>query len=344
MSAPLVSIVIPFYNEERFLERAIDSALSQSYASTEIILINDGSTDQSQKIAKAYCDQHSHLTLVTTQNLGLSSARNIGINSSQGEFITFLDADDALESHAIQVLVSQILADQSDMVICKFTLYNKQQISFKQAGWSLDTSKINGPLAISKMYDGGIASVAWGKLYRAESFKKILFPIGLWFEDRPYVLECLLNTNKLSFVDESLLRIYSNESSITRRTVTNKRIIDLHLIYQKELQILDEYKKTSELSAHIINHHIDVLLDMYFLILIDHQQIKDSNSCQNTFIDYVLKFINHHSSYPNQINKKRKLKLFLLRSLSFLPWELVAILLKFIFRKKYTGVRLLKNS
>lgn len=340
----MVSIIIPFYNSERFLERTIRSAIDQTYKNLEIILINDGSTDSSLQIAEKHCNENAHIKLFTTENLGPGNARNVGIKNASGEFLTFLDSDDALNDDAIQILLDTIHKDQSDIAVCLFTLYNKERRSFKKGGWNLDTDKMDGIQAARSMYCGGIASVVWAKLYRIEIIQKILFPVNLWFEDRPYLMECFLNTDKISFVNESLLKIYSNRDSITRRTVTKKRIIDLHLIYEIEIEILKRYNKIQELSTHIINHHIDVLLDTFFLIVIDEKHMENSQDQKKVFLSYIKKFIRHYPKYPHYINLRGKVILLLFNGLRVLPWKLVSFLGCKLFKKKYKGVKLLKNS
>ncbi len=340
----MVSIIIPFYNAENFLERAIISAINQSYTSIEVILINDGSNDGSEIIAKKYSDQHHNIRLFTTQNLGPGNARNIGIENSLGEFIIFLDSDDALGSESVKILADAICENESDIVVCKFTLYDKQQIGFKDAGWKLDSYKTTGKEAVKAMYSGRIASVVWAKIYRTEIINKILFPVGLWFEDRPYLMECFLNTDKISLVNDSLLKIYSQEDSITRRVVTKKRIEDLHLIYVIEMEMLGKYNNVHELSAYIINHHIDVLLDTFFLIIIDEKRMKHPEDQKKLYVDYIKKFMDHYPKYPYQISIKRKIILLILNGLRVFPWSWVVFFGCILLKKKYNGVKLLKKS
>ncbi len=340
----MVSIIIPFYNSEHFLERAILSVIHQTYTNFEIILINDGSIDGSSEIARKYCNQYTNIRLFTTQNVGPGNARNIGIKHAIGEFITFLDSDDTITNDAIEILLNAIQKNQSDMVVCMFTLYDKEQTSFKKAGWRLKSQVIDGIEAIKNMYTGGIVYVVWAKLFRAEIIKKISFPINLWFEDRPFILECFLNTDKISFVKESLWKIYSREDSITRRTVTDKRLTDPHLIYEMEMNMLIKYNKDKELTAHVINHNIDVLLDTFFLLTIDNPLIKDIKSKRKLFINSVFEFNNHYVNFFHRIDPKRKVILHLLKGLKYLPWDWIVILTRVMLKKKYKGVKLLKNS
>lgn len=344
MSQPLVSIIIPFFNEENYLERAVDSALAQTYTQIEIILINDGSTDGSQARAAKYESQYESVKLITTENLGLSSARNTGLAHADGAYIAYLDADDAFEPDAISCFVEVVAHTGADLVISRFTLHDKQGRSFREAGWQLEDQPIDGVNAVEKMYTGGIASVAWAKFYRREAFKDLRFPVGLWFEDRPYVLECLLLSQKIGFVEKSLLNVYAKENSITRRTVTEKRIKDLYAIYLREIDILAKHDKVDELAAYVINHHIDVLLDSFFLLLIDDQRMTDAKKCKAIFLEYLAKFNKQMISYPRALNVKRKIALLMLNGLRLLPWRLMAMGIAFTFRKKYAGIKILKNS
>ena len=104
----LVSIIIPFYNEEQYLSKAIDSAIAQSYIPTEIVLVDDGSTDESLAIARQYMDNHNNIQLVSVKNKGLGNARNVGMSVAKGVYLTFLDSDDQLCTTAVEVWVKKI--------------------------------------------------------------------------------------------------------------------------------------------------------------------------------------------------------------------------------------------
>ena len=113
-----VSIVVPIYNVERYLEKCLDSLVGQTYENIELILVNDGSTDRSLEIAKRYADRYEQIFLTSQANGGLSKARNTGIALAQGEYLCFLDSDDWLEFDTVQKIVS--LMEKDDLDLCLF--------------------------------------------------------------------------------------------------------------------------------------------------------------------------------------------------------------------------------
>lgn len=114
---PLVSVIIPFYNSEEFLDMAIESVLGQTYENIELIIVNDGSTDNSEQIAKKYHEQDIRCVIYTKENGGVSSARNFGIDHANGEYIMFIDSDDWIEEDTISNLLSKLMQDKSDMIV-----------------------------------------------------------------------------------------------------------------------------------------------------------------------------------------------------------------------------------
>jgi len=339
----LVSIIIPFYNEEHYLKRAIDSAINQTYTNTEIILVNDGSVDNSLIIANSY--KHAKISCITTANLGLGNARNIGIEKATGEFITFLDSDDALEKHAVTNLLSNIKLHKSDIAIARFTLYDKELKAFSTTGW-LDTNinPINGLLAVEKMYSPAIASTVWAKLYKTSLVKKMLFPTGVWFEDRPFLMEYFLQSNLVSFTTESLLQIYAREGSITRRTISNKRIIDLYNIYKIEMEIAQKYNTKKHIFQTLVHHHLDAILDTFFLLVIDKRKVSNFKELKTTYLKYISSFQKNYKLYGVNIELKKKVLLFLLKTPQIFSWDIVSLILCSLLKKRYQGIKILKES
>ncbi|MEW7280219.1 glycosyltransferase family 2 protein [Aquimarina sp. 2201CG1-2-11] len=343
---PLVSIIIPFYNEENYIERSIISAIDQSYPHTEIILVNDGSTDTSASIVNTYVEKYANVTCITTANFGLGNARNVGIERAIGQFITFLDSDDALESNAVKLMVDNMMYYKSDIVVSMFTLYSKAQKSFKTTGWKKENNHpIKGMEGVEKMYTSGIASTVWAKLYKTEIVKKIQFPTGVWFEDRPFLMEYLLQTDTISFVEESLLRIYAREDSITRRTVTKRRIIDLYKIYEVEMNTLKKYQANARLHEIVVYHHINVKLDTFFLLMIDKEDIKKkSKEFRATYLTYMSKFKKNYQSFSVSLGLKKRILIKLLNLPRVLPWSWTGFIVRSIFNSRYEGIRILKKT
>ena len=116
----LVSIVVPIYNAENYLTKCIYSIIKQTYKNIEIILVNDGSTDNSLKICETFALNDKRIIIISQKNMGVSTARNIGINVAKGEYISFVDSDDTIEDNYIQELVDNSNSGKVDVVICGY--------------------------------------------------------------------------------------------------------------------------------------------------------------------------------------------------------------------------------
>ncbi len=340
----LVSIVIPFYNVEKYLDRAIQSAISQTYHPIEIILVNDGSSDQSGQIAARYAKELEQVQLLTIPNGGPGHARNKGMELVNGAYLVFLDADDALEENMVEVMLKELKEQEVQGVICKFTLYDKHLQAFRKTGWGVETSQVVGDQAVIEMYNGRIASTIWAKMYESEIVKKIRFPKGLWFEDRPFAMEYFLKVDKIGFVDASLINIYSRETSITRQVITAKRIEDLHHIYEIEIGLVDQYQKGKDMEETIIHHHLRTFLESFFVLMLDRKEVDNQEELQELYLTYIQKFRNHIASRNYALSTKKEFLLRLLESPKWLPWSWSFFLISNIKRRTYKSISKLKLS
>lgn len=184
----LISLVVPIYNVESFLSDCFDSIQNQTYKNIEIILINDGSTDKSVSLCKAFMEIDPRVKLIHQDNSGLSGARNSGIDIANGKYITFIDSDDFISLDYIEVLYNLISQNNADISVC-------QREEVDESGAKIKDQKVNPKNENSLTLNGRenlmefflkehlIDTVAWGKLYKRSLFNKIRYPIGKFHED-----------------------------------------------------------------------------------------------------------------------------------------------------------------
>ena len=180
-----VSIIIPLYNSENYLRKCIGSVINQTYTDIEIILINDGSTDDTGEICREYAEKDSRILHIDTDNRGVSSARNEGLNASTGELITFIDGDDHVEADYVEYLTDLMNAYGSDIICCQH----------KELPIDSDRPRIiKGSEECLRQYltSNEIFSAMWGKLFKKDLFDGISFPVGKRYEDN-YVLYKLID-------------------------------------------------------------------------------------------------------------------------------------------------------
>lgn len=219
MTTPLISVIVPVYRVEKYLERCVKSILSQTYKNLEVILVDDGSPDQCPAICDACAEKDARVKVIHQENKGLSGARNAGIDAASGEYLAFVDSDDYVSPHFIEELY-QLLQDTGCAIgQCRFSyvkgdgLVDEGDSAFCiYRGESL-MEQLYGPEEKATCF-----VVAWNKLYRAELFKEtgIRYPEGRIHEDEATTYRLFHEAKKLAFLDRALYGYYTeNGGSIT---------------------------------------------------------------------------------------------------------------------------------
>lgn len=241
---PKVSIIVPVYNVEEYLERCLNSLVNQTLKDIEIIIVNDGSTDGSKEIIQKYTSEYKNIVYLEKENGGLSSARNYGIPYAKGEYIGFVDSDDYVELTMYEKMYNKAIEEKSDMVECDFI-------------WEYPNKKRED---IGKVYSSKKEAiiearvVAWNKIIKKDIIEKtkITFPEGLRYEDIEFFYKIVPYLDKISFVKETLVHYVQRESSIANtqneRTGEIFKIWENVLNYYIENNIFNEYRSELEYS------------------------------------------------------------------------------------------------
>ena len=238
-----VSVVVPIYNVEKYLNRCLDSLVNQSLQDIQIILVNDGSTDESGKIAKKYQKENPEKVIyLEKENGGLSDARNYGMNYADGEYIAFLDSDDYIEKDAYEKMYNKALEENSDYVECDFIWEYPDKI----------VKDIRLAYSNKKEMLQNVRVVAWNKLIRLNILKEydIKFPKGLRYEDIEFTYKLIPYLDNCSYVNEAFIHYTQRVNSIVNvqneRTAEIFTILDNVIDYYKEHNFYTEYKAELE--------------------------------------------------------------------------------------------------
>ncbi len=207
-----LSVIIPVYNVENYLKECLDSVCAQSLSDIEIICVDDGSTDKSPDILMEYAKKDSRIKVITKENGGQASARNLGIKSSNGEYVAFVDADDFIEPEMFEKLYTKAKDDNLDLAMCKIATYNNQTCEIKDNVWYYmlgvfrDFDKEIFSHKDTREFTCHIAVTPYNKIYKSSLLKDndILFPEGLIFEDEKFFYDVYLRAKRVSIVDEFL--------------------------------------------------------------------------------------------------------------------------------------------
>lgn len=238
-----VSIIVPIYNVEKYLSRCVESLLNQTLENIQIILVNDGATDNSGEIAKVYAEKNPDKILyLEKENGGLSDARNYGMPFATGRYIAFLDSDDYIEKNAYEEMYNKACEGNYDYVECDFIWEypNKRKID-----------KIVNYRNKKEMLTN-VRVVAWNKLIKREIIEKnkLQFPKGLRYEDVEFTYKLIPYLKSMGYVDKAFVHYIQRENSIANvqneRTAEIFTILDNVIEYYKDNGLYEEYKEELE--------------------------------------------------------------------------------------------------
>lgn len=278
-----VSIIIPVYNTAEYLHTCLDSILAETHHNLEIICVNDGSTDKSPTILKKYANQDSRIQVINQKNQGLSAARNAGIKTATGDYITFVDSDDKVKPEMIESLLKALKESQADIAACSFTesFPSGKTKSFNRnhQGTIYDTE--NAIKAMLK--ETGFNVAATMKLFSKNTLRGIKFPIGKLHEDVGTTYKAILKAKKLIFIPEDYYVYRHHQSSIINNfsdqkfdliTLTDQMCDDISAKYPKLKNVTKERRMRARFS--ILRQ-----------IPIDHPKVKSLQEYLRTHQKYI---------------------------------------------------------
>lgn len=240
---PKVSVIVPIYNVEKYLEKCINSLLSQTLEDIQIILVNDGSKDNSGNIAKEYeKNNKDRVIYVEKENGGLSDARNYGLKYATGDFIAFLDSDDYIEKNAYEEMYNKAIEENADYVECDFIWEFPNKIRVDK----------QYPYKNKKEMLSFVRVVAWNKLIKSQLItdNNLEFPKGLRYEDVEFTYKLIPFVNKFAYVDKPFIHYVQREGSIANvqneRTAEIFTVLDNVIKFYKKNNIYEEYRDELE--------------------------------------------------------------------------------------------------
>lgn len=219
----LISVILPIYNVSAYLEKCLDSIIGQTYKNIEIILVDDGSTDQSPEICAAYAQRDERITVLRKKNGGLSDARNAGIEIAKGEYLTFVDSDDYVELDYVEFLYSLVKKYNTKMSICSHkVIYENGTVLEKETGEEvvLPSKEVLERI----LYHEDIDLSAWAKLYHKSLFTDIRFPVGRLYEDAATTYRFVDASGQIALGSQSKLFYIMRGNSISNATFSRRKL------------------------------------------------------------------------------------------------------------------------
>lgn len=241
-----ISVIVPVYKVEQYLEECLDSIIHQSYTNLEIILVDDGSPDNCPQICDRYAEKDSRIIVIHKTNGGLSDARNVGIDIASGEYYSFIDSDDWISINAYEHLI-QIAEKTAAEILC-FGYYDVLKNKTIKGLCPDNTRCVPGKDAVCTFMEGReISGYAWSKLYRAELFENTRFPVGELFEDLAIVPEVIAKSSSVALVNECLYYYRHRSTSIVNSSFTSANLVRIK--NAKKLLKLSETIGSEQLEA-----------------------------------------------------------------------------------------------
>lgn len=212
----LISIIIPFYNAEKYIGKCLESVVGQTYRNLQIILINDGSTDTSLKICKEFAQKDDRIEIYCQKNKGVSMARNLGLSKATGEYVAWIDADDYVSSKFVELLYKIAEENNAEIVQCKHKRVYADDINFSDDA-SLCYVESNKVLHeyLQDKYDN-ISIYLWDKLVKRKLYSDVIFPNRTNSEERTVIYLLLLKCKKYIYTNAILYAYRMSEYSLTR--------------------------------------------------------------------------------------------------------------------------------
>ena len=262
---PLVSVIIPVYNVEKYLEKCINSVVSQTYKNLEIILVDDGSTDNSGQMCDEFKKKDKRIKVIHKENGGLSDARNVALDVCKGDYITFVDSDDWIPRNAIDALCDAIISEKADISSGQLYETFKRQHSEK-AGVSLITRYSTEDALRDLMYLHGLSNSASGKLYKRSLFSKIRYPIGMHYEDLGTTYKIFALAENIVSINKNVYFYYQNPKSIVHSGFSKKRLEGVDFALEEYHYIKNNFPSVVPAAKfRLVYECLSCLNDMPFL-------------------------------------------------------------------------------
>ena len=301
-SAPLISVIVPAYNVEKYIKTCLDSLINQTYSHFEIIIINDGSTDQTEEILRSY-QSNPKFRIYSQKNGGLSAARNHGLKLANGELVCFIDSDDSVKSDYLEKLVAPFIdCADVDITVCGY----QEKFEKSEIDHVLKTQKITGYQAtedlLIKQQDFNV--LAWNKLYRKSLFTDydIEYPVGQIHEDNLTTYKLFSHSQTVVYISDVLYIYQRTHSEITKNRHSEEKT--LKRLQAKEQMAIEagqylqdpNLKLSAEVALllayfafldHVINRRIE---KSYYQAYLKKIKKLSSSQLKNPFLTKKLRF------------------------------------------------------
>lgn len=295
----LISIIVPVFNVQQYLQVCIDSILQQTYPEIEIIIVDDGSTDESSQICDNYLEKDNRIIVIHQENKGLSAARNAGIDRASGQFFLFVDSDDCIHKDMVACLYKKLIQYDADISICSYQIIKENETLplLKSVNSKFVTEILTGKECLARAceHESLQMIVTWNKLYRKELFDRIRFPVGKVHEDEFTTYKILYPLQKCVYYKKPLYFYRQRNGSITKVVKSGSAICKVQALGE-QLEFFHQ-KREVALYNQTLGRYMTVMADAILVL---------ENDLENSDSDFLKKLEkNFKDCYKSEIIKKR---------------------------------------
>ncbi len=277
----LVSVIIPVYKVEKYLDECVLSVVNQTHKNLEIILVDDGSPDNCPELCDKWAASDSRITVIHKENGGLSSARNAGLDRARGDYIVFLDSDDFVSLQFYEKALSVLEKDNSDLCACAFRRIDEKGNLLEEKSCAERT--LDRKEALSELFSGDLGDYVCNKFFKASLFETVRFPEKKAFEDIGTTYRVFLLCDKISTFPDALYSYRKREGSIVSK-MTEKTLCDLFSLRKKRyLDMLEIYPDVAEKGFELTALSAKRLLDRSLWEQTDADSVNEARRfvCEN---------------------------------------------------------------
>ncbi len=283
-----ISVIIPVYNVEKYLQRCLNSIINQIFTDFEVICIDDGSTDESNEILNEFSKKDKRIKVITQKNAGVSVARNRGIEIAQGTYISFIDSDDYVDRNFLENLYNAISSTNSDVAVTSIIRIKKNKEKYRLKYNELKTySDLQEKIDTCKIPD---CSYVWNKLYKTELVKQFKFKEGVCFEDVLWLPEVIKKANQIVTVPNTHYVYFNNPNSIVQRCPSAKKQEDVYNAKKYAIEFFDEN------NLKLNDKERNISKKVKFICGIPLYKIKEYNNVNTVFLFSFLPLLKYQST------------------------------------------------
>ncbi len=267
---PLISVIVPVYNVEDYLDQCMESIVGQTYPHLEILMVDDGSTDNSGTLCDQWAERDQRIRVIHQENGGLSAARNTALDAMSGELVIMVDSDDVLHPDAVSILLQAIQAHHADVAIGSFVVFDGKDVNWPTITSENTVRHYDSQAALKAIYyqDKLTNSSCW-RLFKASLFNDVRYPVGKYYEDLAIVYPLYKKCSLVVGIDDAVYGYRQRNDSILGR-FSLKRADVLDICEQLERQVQTE-------DVELLHAVRSRLLSAYFNILLLSYQDKEQD-------------------------------------------------------------------